>query len=103
MSSCNNNSVSLPASLTTENLLQVIATLSDHIRKLESGSCASASASRATQNEDEVPPQVVAVIAAAIHATAGARARIVRMTPLHEKAAWSAEGRRSIFGSHSVR
>lgn len=100
MSSNSPTTVTLPVSLTVESLLQVIATLSDKISRLEkAGCCAAAGAG----SSDEVPPQVVAVIAAAVHATVGSRARIVKMSPVQENAAWSAEGRRAIFHSHSVR
>lgn len=52
-----------------------------------------------------VPPEVVAVIAAAVHATVRQPHRIVRINPPHSPwlQAWSAEGRRQIFQSHSVR
>ena len=95
MSSNSPTTVTLPVSLTVENLLQVIATLSDKIRRLESAG--------ATEGKDEVPQAVVAAIAAAVYSTVGTRARIVKVSPVRETLAWSAEGRRSIFGSHTTR
>jgi hypothetical protein len=89
------NTVTLPVSLTVENLLQVIATLSEQIRRLESERDAGCQA--------EIPPHIVAVISAAVHATAGSRARIVKMAPVAENLSWSSEGRRAIFHSHAVR
>jgi len=90
------NTVTLPVSLTVENLLQVIATLSEQIRRLESNRAA-------CPQEEEIPPHLVAVISAAVHATAGSRIRIVKMAPVAENLSWSSEGRRAIFSSHAVR
>jgi len=93
--SSSSNTVTLPVSLTVENLLQVIATLSEQIRRLES--------EREACSQAEIPPHIVAVISAAVHATAGNRARIVKMAPVTETLSWSTEGRRAIFHSHAVR
>lgn len=51
-----------------------------------------------------ITPQVVAAIAAAVHATLGGRHRIVSVTaqPL-DTFAWSLEGRRTVLHSHKVR
>ncbi len=101
MSSTSPTTVTLPVSLTVENLLQVIATLSEQIRRLESGGRTACTGNNA--HSEEIPAHIVAVISAAVYATAGNRARIVKMTSLDETLAWSAEGRRAIFHSHSVR
>jgi hypothetical protein len=53
---------------------------------------------------DAVPPEILAVIAAAIHVTLGREARIVGVTPARiDDHTWSLEGRRQIFHSHKVR
>lgn len=49
-----------------------------------------------------VPPLVLTIIAAAIHATYGASAHIVTIAPLND-AEWAREGRRDIFSSHRIR
>lgn len=87
--------VTLPVSLTVESLLQVIATLSEKIQRLEASGAVEA-------DSDEVPPQVVAAISAAVYATVGANARIVKVSPMNQTLAWSAEGRRAIFASRTV-
>lgn len=52
----------------------------------------------------DVPPQddgeLVAVLAAAAHATLGRPVRIVRIEPSHVGDAWAAEGRLAHHGSH---
>lgn len=51
-----------------------------------------------------VEPEVVAAISAAIHTTLGARHRIISVGEIYpNRLAWSAEGRRQVFGSHKVR
>jgi hypothetical protein len=51
-----------------------------------------------------VPDEIAAVIAAAIHATFGSRARVAAVSPAqHEDRVWSLEGRRQIFHSHKIR
>ncbi len=46
-------------------------------------------------------PHLVAVIAAAAHATLGSSARVVSIRPAENE--WGAEGRRQIFASHRTR
>jgi len=55
-------------------------------------------------SSDSIPPEILAVIAAAIHVTLGREARIVGVTPARlDDHTWSLEGRRQIFHSHKVR
>jgi hypothetical protein len=59
---------------------------------------------RSGDSADTISPDVLAVIAAAIHVTLGREARIVGVTPARiEDHTWSLEGRRQIFHSHKVR
>jgi hypothetical protein len=52
----------------------------------------------------ELSPEIVAVIAAAVHVTLGSGHRIVGITPSgRDDLVWSLEGRRQIFHSHKVR
>ena len=50
----------------------------------------------------EIPPDVFAAIVSAVHFTLGDRHRVVSVSPA-ESLAWSREGRRSIFRSHTFR
>lgn len=50
-----------------------------------------------------VPPQILATIAAAIHATLRVPHRVVAVSPSNELRAWSLEGRRQVFQSHQIR
>jgi Na+-transporting methylmalonyl-CoA/oxaloacetate decarboxylase gamma subunit len=58
-----------------------------------------------------VDPEIVAVIAAAVHATLGGGYLVTSIRPVHHVSpednvkllAWSAEGRRQIFSSHRIR
>lgn len=53
---------------------------------------------------EELPPHILAAIAAACHVQLGANARIVSITSGSDtKQVWSLEGRRQIFASHQVR
>lgn len=53
---------------------------------------------------ERMSPQVLAVIAAAVHATLGGRHRVLSIAPAAQPASsWSVEGRREIFTSHHVR
>lgn len=49
-----------------------------------------------------VPPVILAVIAAAIHASYGSNLRIVTVVPMQDPD-WAREGRRDIFTSHRIR
>ena len=51
---------------------------------------------------EAIPPDVFAAIVSAIHFTLGENHHVVSISPA-ESMMWSREGRRSIFGSHSVR
>ncbi len=53
-------------------------------------------------NVPPLPPALLAVIAAAIHATYGPRLHIVAVVPLTDPD-WAREGRRDIFSSHRLR
>ncbi|MFT3828348.1 MAG: hypothetical protein QM691_01450 [Opitutaceae bacterium] len=48
-------------------------------------------------------PEVLAVIAAAVHESLGTEFRIVSISVEGQSTTWSMEGRRQIFGSHKVR
>lgn len=66
------------------------------------GAPASATPSPTTQ-VDSVAPEIVALIAAAVHLTVGAGHRIVAISPVPHNAHWAMEGRRQIFASHRPR
>ncbi|MFH1500175.1 MAG: OadG family transporter subunit [Verrucomicrobiota bacterium] len=51
--------------------------------------------------DDHIAPEIVALIAAAVHLTVGAGHRIVAIAPLNPH--WALEGRRQIFASHRPR
>jgi Na+-transporting methylmalonyl-CoA/oxaloacetate decarboxylase gamma subunit len=54
--------------------------------------------------EGPIPAATLAVIAAAVHATAGPGHRIVAIAPVSaSNLAWGAEGRREHAGSHRIR
>lgn len=64
------------------------------------------SVSQAPVRTADVSDEEFAVVAAAVATLLGSRARIVRVAGLSESthhAAWSMEGRRSIYQSHNVR
>ncbi len=55
-------------------------------------------------SSEAVPPEILAVIAAAIHVTLGHGVRVIGVTPARiDDHTWSLEGRRQIFHSHKVR
>lgn len=56
----------------------------------------------AAANSAPIPPVLLAVIAAAIHATYGTKLRIVTVAPIQD-IDWAREGRRDIFTSHRLR
>ena len=58
-------------------------------------------ASMPTPADEAVTPEIFAVIVAAVHASLGDQHQIVSVTPA--ETLWSREGRRTIFGSHSIR
>jgi hypothetical protein len=49
-----------------------------------------------------LPPHLLAIIAASIHATFAGKVRIVAVIPIFD-ADWAREGRRDIFTSHRIR
>lgn len=51
----------------------------------------------------EIPPEVVAVIAAAVQSTLAGSYRIEAIVPATHAQDWAHEGRRRIFASHHVR
>lgn len=56
------------------------------------------------ETPDDIPPEIVAAITAAIVATVGTSHRIIAVAPLtHDNMAWSMEGRRQVFQSHKLR
>jgi hypothetical protein len=65
---------------------------------------AGAPAAHASSATLAVTGEMLAVIAAAVHVTLAGRAQIVGITPIQsEERAWSLEGRRQIFQSHTLR
>jgi len=54
------------------------------------------------EKSGEIPPDVFAAIVSAVHFTLGEQHRVVSVSPA-ESLAWSREGRRSIFRSHTFR
>lgn len=64
---------------------------------------ATASASTPLVPDDGVPPEIVALITAAVHVTLGTRARVTHVKPTRIDGDWAREGRRQIFASHRVR
>lgn len=56
----------------------------------------------ASPASEAIEPDVFAAIVSAIHFTLGENHHVVSISPV-ESMMWSREGRRSIFGSHSVR
>lgn len=50
-----------------------------------------------------IPETDLVLIAAAVHAALGARARIIALSPRPEARDWAVEGRRAIFATHKVR
>jgi Na+-transporting methylmalonyl-CoA/oxaloacetate decarboxylase gamma subunit len=67
--------------------------------------------SNPSPSDDTIPEEIVAVVAAAIHATLGGNIRITRIQSTPEQQSfsqlcvqtWSHEGRRQIFNSHRPR
>jgi hypothetical protein len=59
----------------------------------------------APQAAAALPPQeILAAIAAAVHATLGGRRhRVAQVVDMSDALEWAREGRRAIFGSHRVR
>lgn len=55
------------------------------------------------QGAEGIDPQTIVVIAAAVHATLGARYRVRAITTGDMNIEWAQEGRRQIFASHKVR
>ncbi len=61
-----------------------------------------ATSQAASPASEAIEPDVFAAIVSAIHFTLGENHHVVSISPA-ESMMWSREGRRSIFGSHSVR
>ncbi len=53
--------------------------------------------------DTSIPPEVLAVISAAVFETLGTDTHIVAISPETQNNTWSMEGRRQIFGSRKVR
>jgi Na+-transporting methylmalonyl-CoA/oxaloacetate decarboxylase gamma subunit len=51
----------------------------------------------------DIPPEIVAVISAAVHESLGEDSHIVAITLENQSNAWSIEGRRQIFSSRKTR
>lgn len=64
---------------------------------------ATASAPAPAAAIDEIPPEVVAVIAAAVQVSLSGSYRIQAIVPVTHAQDWAHEGRRRIFASHHVR
>lgn len=61
-----------------------------------------AASQSASPASEAIEPDVFAAIVSAVHFTLGENHHVVSISPA-ESMMWSREGRRSIFGSHSVR
>lgn len=57
----------------------------------------------AAESADGLTPEIVAAIAAAVHVTCGAGARVQAIVPVAGSHDWAQEGRRQIFASHQIR
>lgn len=93
-------------------LARIVFSLREEIRELKAAQEPPASvpvaapspkpAPPSTPVEEGVPADVYAAIVSAIFIALGDQHRIVSITP-DKSMAWSREGRRNIFGSHSLR
>lgn len=68
---------------------------------LEPAAPAVARATEPVSAAGSVPPEIVAVIAAAIHTAVGKEHKIVAIKP--QASSWEKAGRQSVLGSHRVR
>ena len=75
-----------------------VAVLSAHVRATPRARPAPAVAPAAA-----LPPELVAVITAAVYASTEGEVRIVSINAESQNLSWAWEGRRQIFGSHKVR
>jgi hypothetical protein len=88
-------------------LAKIVSDLRAEVRALRESRGGSASGTgpvpvAAPAPDDEIPPDVFAAIVSAVHFTLGDAHRIVSVSPANALA-WSREGRRSIFRSHTFR
>ncbi len=89
-------------------LAKIVLSLREEIRELKAARkppaavLAPAPVATPAPVEEEVPSDVYAAIVSAIFIALGDQQRIVSITP-DKSMAWSREGRRNIFGSHSLR
>ncbi|MDX2080195.1 MAG: hypothetical protein SFU53_05370 [Terrimicrobiaceae bacterium] len=85
-------------------LSKVVADLRAELRALQSSAAVprpAAFAAPPPPREQELTPEEFVAVIAAVHFFLGDRQRIVSITPAEPL--WSREGRRMIFGSHSLR
>lgn len=90
-------------------LILIFRTLADVRSRLErvetvlSAPARPSPAPPATENEEQIPEHIVAVIAASVLATLGRGHRVVAVQPAPDGQVWSLEGRRQVFQSHQIR
>lgn len=86
-------------------LMKALATARRELRQVQAAARRQAQAALAASTAAAgVPPELVAVITAAVCVTLdGAPHRITRIAAPTPLPAWSLEGRREVFGSHRVR
>ena len=88
-------------------LIWVALTLSGllfkRIAKAQAIAASAAPAPTPTPIVDELPPELVAVITAAVKVTLDGAYRIQAIVPVETDQGWMHEGRRQIFSSHKVR
>lgn len=89
-------------------LAKIVSDLRAEVRALRGGAAPAAAPAPTVPQAapqpapGEIPADVFAVIASAVYCTLGDSHRVVSVTPA-ESLAWSREGRRSIFRSHTFR
>jgi hypothetical protein len=82
-------------------LAKMVSDLRSQVRNMRKGGSASPPVSAPAPGND-IPPDVFAAIVSAVYFTLGENHHIVSVNP-SKSLAWSREGRRSIFRSHTFR
>lgn len=85
---------------------RIFAALEERRTEVRPATAATPARTTVPATTEEISPAVLAAIAAAVAATLGDRRfaiRGVQVADPRQNAAWSAEGRRTIYASHNVR
>ena len=85
---------------------RIFAALEERRAEVRPATAATPARTAVPATTEEISPAVLAAIAAAVAATLGDRRfaiRGVQVADPRQNAAWSAEGRRTIYASHNVR